>query len=421
MLKDLIKKKRKKSTLAVLDIGSTKIVCLIANIKPNGKIKILGIGHSESSGFRSGIITDRKLAEMSIITAIDIAEKMSEENIDKVIVTISSSGLRSHKVKSKLQLPGNIINERDIDNLIKHTIDKFDANRYEVMHYFPVEFSLDNVADIKNPVGLFGYDLNVLLHLITLPIPLVYNLINCLADCHIDVEEIVFSTYVAAFACLTQDEKDIGVTLIDMGGASTSYAIFANNILIHSGLIPLGGINITSDISKTLSISIKNAERIKTLYGSAIVTFADNYKMIDIPLIGEEAEGKEISSISNANLNNIIAARIGEIFDLLKIALNNAGIDKSLTERIVLTGGGSLVTGIKEFAMSNFKSKVRVSKPKILDGLSSEDDLTIFAPAIGVIQQISDKLVQSNYSENGDENKKQTTLEHVMSWVKENL
>jgi cell division protein FtsA len=250
---------------------------------------------------------------------------------------------------------------------------------------------------------------------------MVYNVVNCLAKCHLDIEEIVSSAYIAGFSCLTQDEKELGVILIDIGSTNTSYSIFFKNILIHSGVVPLGGMNVTSDIAKILSISMKNAERLKTLYGSSLVTFADNYKMIDVPLIGSESEEKEICSISNANLNNIIAARIEEIFNLIKFSINKASIDKALVERIVLTGGGSLISGVKEFAGSSFNSKIRIAKPTILEGLSPEDDFTNFASAIGVFEQISSKYQEASESGLGGASRHQSVREVVTSWIKENF
>lgn len=421
MYKLLINKNRKKSIVSVLDIGSSKIACLIGQVKLNGKIKIIGIGHSESAGFKSGMITDRKLAENSIITAIDIAEKMCGENIDKVILSMSSSSMKSCNIQAKLTLPGNIITEKDVENLIKHSLGNFSSSQYEILHYFVKDFELDNESGIKDPVGLFGYELTVSLHILALPVSMVYNVVNCLAKCHLDIEEIVSSAYIAGFSCLTQDEKELGVILIDIGSTNTSYSIFFKNILIHSGVVPLGGMNVTSDIAKILSISMKNAERLKTLYGSSLVTFADNYKMIDVPLIGSESEEKEICSISNANLNNIIAARIEEIFNLIKFSINKASIDKALVDRIVLTGGGSLISGVKEFAGSSFNSKIRIAKPTILEGLSPEDDFTNFASAIGVFEQISSKYQEASESGLGGASRHQSVREVVTSWIKENF
>lgn len=419
MFKFLFKKKRKKSLVAVLDIGATKIICLIAYLKPDGALNVVGVGHCESSGFKSGVITNVKQAENSIVTAVEIAERMCGEEIDRVIVTLSSSTIHSSIINSELHLPGKKINERDINNLIRHTIANIDSEKEEIIHYAPIKYALDDVSGIENPVGLFGYKLSLDLQVITLPTSLVYNLVNCLADCHLDVEDIIISPFASSYACMTQDEKDLGAILVDMGGATTSFAVFAEGGLVYCGAIPLGGSSITSDIAKTLTISSKNAERIKTISGSAIVTFADNYKMIDLPVIGDQIDAQ--SSITNANLNNIIGARVEEIFEILFSALKKAKINESCIQRIVLTGGGSLMVGVKEFLMNNFKYKVRLSKSVMLDGLTGNEELATYASSIGALKYLSEKSYRNYLRMKSQSKNEENFYKQLSSWIKENF
>jgi cell division protein FtsA len=414
MLKHLFRKKKKKYIVAVLDIGSTKIICLIAYVKPNGKVNVVGIGHSESSGIKNGIITDKKLAESSIVTAVDMAEKMSSEEIDRVILTFSSSSIESKIISSQLSLPGTIINERDVENLLKHSLGAINTNKAEIIHYSPIQYSLDDSKDIKNPIGLFGYKLKVNLHTITLPVSLVYNLMNCLASCHLDMDDIIISPFASSYSFLTEDERDLGALVIDLGGATTSYAGFYRKKLLITGGVPVGANNITYDIAKILSINTKNAERIKILHGSASVTFADNYRMIDLPIAGEDGEFLQ-SQISCAELNSIISARVEEIFEMIINIIQKQSVDHVIFNRVILTGGGSLLVGIKELALNIFKGKVRLGKPFAVDGLNLEEENTSFSSAIGTLLYLAEKSQKNYLSNKTNAQKKQSIFKYFYS------
>lgn len=386
MFKKLFKKRSNQEIKAIVDIGSTKIVCLIGYINFDYEVQVIGIGYSETNGFKDGIITDKNLFENSLLTAIESAEKNAKIRIDKVIITLSTSKMQSHIVNTKLELNGNIINENDINISLKYSLNKFDSSKYEIIHYFMSEFNLDDVSDIKNPIGLFGHALNITIHVITLPVSVVFNLVNSFANCQLDVEQIYSSHYMSIFSFIDEDYAEDGVTLFEIGGANSTISIFKNENLLYLKTIPLGGINVTNDIAKTLMINFKNAERIKTINGSAIVTFADNYKMFDLPAVKDSFDDKGYSSISSSELNNIISARIEEILTILyNYVEKNNDIDKSILSKIVVLGGSSLLPGMKELMLNLFKCRIKIAKPKLLDGISSEEETISLAPIIGYV------------------------------------
>lgn len=403
-----------KNIVSVLDIGSSKIICLIARIVGK-KIEIIGSGCQSANGFKNGNISDPKLAKASIIAAVDQAEKAANLTIDKVILALNGNKICSNYMNPSITLKRQKITNYDVSSLISNGIKDIEKAGREVIHYFQLRYSVDDNNDVKNPCGLLGNKLSAEIHFVTVPSILLENIINCLASCQLNVEDCIFAPYAAGLTNLTENDKEFGATIIDFGDGITSYALFSQNNMVNCGFIPIGSRSITNDIAKSFMLDLATAERIKTIYGAASVDYADNQKMINYKVEGNilghfETEER---SISNAELNEVINARIDEILNLLKTVLSRQyELFPNTKHNIIFTGGGSMLTGIGQEASKILSSKVRLGKPVAMPELSQEFTSANYATAIGILQYVSNGI--SNHTDLT----KSSLVDKIMSWVR---
>lgn len=414
--------KTRSGVIAALDLGTTKIACFIARVDPNGKIEIIGIGHQLSRGFRAGVVTDIKLAEQAILAAIEAAERMAATSIDSVIVNISGQKMASQHVSSQLPLQGNEITEKDIQKVLCLAINQSRHPEQELIHAIPLEYAIDGVVGIRDPKGMFGKQLTTYVHLITAPVATIMNLVNCLAKCQLDIEELVVSPFAAGLASLTEDEKELGVTLLDMGGGHTSFAVFKQGFLIYADSIPIGGHHITSDIAQGLSTTLSVAERLKTLHGNTVPTAVDEHELIEVPLLGEqEASREEMHHIPRAMLGNIIRPRVEEILEMIADKLHHSGVDHLSSKRLVLTGGGSQLMGMKELTSHYFSKQVRIGVPRTVEGLAESTKGPAFSTIVGMLQFAANKAQEVRYHIENYEEKRHGYVGKILKWLQENF
>jgi cell division protein FtsA len=411
--------KSKYGIISVLDIGSTKIVCFVVRMDMAGNSEIIGIGHQISQGFRAGTITDIKLAETSILNCIETAEKMAQENIEKIIVNISGNRITSHHLVTHAAIGPSPITERDIGRIITQSLEQYSQPETDIIHTIPLDYSIDGTDGIKDPVRMVGKQLTGKLHLVTAPATSIVNLANCLARCQLSVADFIISPYAAGLACLTNDEMELGSAVIDMGGGTTSFALFKSGNMIYADSIAVGGKHVTSDIARGLSTDMVNAERIKTLYGNAICTNADHKEMINVPYIGEEDE-MGMHHIPRALLAEIIAPRIEETLEMIKHQLDLSGFASLVGQNIVITGGASQLLGLKELAGRILGKHVRIGYPKALEGLAESTKGTAFSTAIGMVQFASSKVSHAQYDLH-EQNEKKGRVSKLIRWLQENF
>jgi len=381
-------------SIAALDIGSTKVACFIARLQPDGGIKVTGIGHQLSKGIRSGHIVDIIEAETSVVAAVHAAEQMADETIENVVVNLAGAGVTSRSVTVELTVSGGSVTERDLADILVEGRASLENDDTEIIHCFPVQYTLDEVKNIRDPRGMVGEKLGADLHIITAPATMIRNITNCLAHCHLNAVEFVVSPYASALACLEPDEMELGVTLIDMGGGVTSMAVFAGGKNLYTDVIPIGGTHVTSDMAKGLSTSIANAERLKTLHGSAVPTSADDQAMIDVPQLGEEDTSEGGNLMPRSMLVGIIRPRLEEIFEMIRSKIEVAGMDAIAGRRVVLTGGASQLLGARELASRVLGKQARIAKPRILNGLADSVSGPAFSAPIGVLEYARRKTLE---------------------------
>ena len=386
-----IHRRTRSGLVAALDVGTTKVCCLIARlgsergVAPGDGLKIIGIGHQVSHGLRSGTVVDLDDTEASIRATVEAAEQMAGENIRQVVVNLSGGEPASRLIAYEISIAGHEIGDADLRRILDPTVLKNGlAKDRELVHTIPVGYSIDGNRGVRDPRGMFGEKFGVSMHVISAKSGAVRNLETSVQRCHLDVEDMVVSPYASGLAALVDDEIQLGVTCIDMGGGTTSFAVFFDGELVHTDSIPVGGVHVTNDIARGLSTPLKQAERMKTLYGSAMPSSSDDREVIKAPLVGEE-KNAEASHIPRSMLVGIIRPRIEETLEMVRDRLKAAGFDKVGGRRVVLTGGASQLPGARELAASIIDKQVRMSRPKTIEGMAEVISGPAFATSAGLL------------------------------------
>ncbi len=369
--------------LGVVDVGTTKVCCFVVKIE-DGEPRIAGIGHQVSKGVRNGVIVDSEAANASILNAVHAAEEMAGTTLNDVVVNLSGGFGASRLVKAELALNGREVSDTAMRRVLDQGYRIKDVPDRTLIHSIPVGFSIDGGRSIRDPRGLFGQKLAVNMNIVTASFGAVRNLSNCVARCHLETAAIVVSPYASGLSSLVEDESELGVTVIDMGGGTTTIGVFFDGNLVFADGVAVGGGHVTNDIARGLSTPITHAERMKTLYGSAIASPSDEREMITVPLVGEEDDG-HANHVPKSILVGIIAPRLEETFELVRDRLEASGFDKITGRRVVLTGGASQLPGVRELAGLILDKQVRVGRPSRIDGLAESTQGPAFSTIAGLI------------------------------------
>jgi cell division protein FtsA len=381
-----VQAKARNGLVAALDIGTTKVCCLIARAGGGEPTRVLGIGHHASQGVRHGTLVDLDAAEATIRITVEAAERMAGDNIRGVVVNVSTGAPRSRLVAYEVSVSGHEISDTDLRRILDPAgFSDSIPDEHDIVHTIPVGYSIDGCRGVRDPRGMFGQRLGVNLHLITASAGAVRNLSNCVTRCHLEIAGKVVSPYAAALGCLVEDETQLGVTLIDMGGGTTSVAVFFDSELVHTDSIPLGGLHVTRDLARGLSTPMTQAERIKTLYGSCQPSPSDARQIVEVPPIADDG-ATEGTHVPRSMLVGIIRPRVEEIFEMVRARVHDAGLDKVAGRRIVLTGGGSQLPGAPELAGQILDKQVRVGRPRGLNGLPEATAGPAFATCAGLLR-----------------------------------
>jgi len=375
---------------AALDIGSSKIACLIARSENEGSPRVVCIGHQLSEGMKHGGVSNMEALQYAIGQAVTAAEQMAGETLQRVTVNISSAQLTSQSVDIELPLNGREVTENDLARILAQgqtmLPDDCENQLLELLQTVPTGYSIDGQKNIRDPLGMTGSLLHTQMHLIAAGFGPVRTLATAIARCHLDVEQIVASPYASGLACLVEDEMDLGSLIIDMGAGTTSYAVFFDGAVVHTGGVPLGGAHITNDIARGLTTSVAQAERLKTLFGNAIQSPMDERETIDVPLVGEEETPSNANHLPKAHLIRIIQPRIEEIFSFVKAEITRLGCEDMLASGAVITGGATQLPGMAELAEEVLGIPVRLGMPKGVGGLADVVKSPAFSTGVGLVQ-----------------------------------
>ncbi len=414
-------KKNGNGSIAVLDIGTAKIACFIAYIDSAGEIKIAGIGHQLSKGIRAGVITDFAEAEISIANAVHAAEQMAGGTVESVIISLSGGNLNSRNVTVEMSLFGEEVTDRDIMDIIEQARASIAHNEHEILHSIPVSYYLDGARGIVDPRKMFGKKLGADVHMITGLSGVMHNLSHCVGRCHLNVDDYIAAPYASALSCLEEDEKQLGVTLIDMGAGGTSFCIIAGGKNIYTDSVPIGGMHVTNDIARGLSTSLSHAERLKTLHGSAVATASDDQIMVEVPPLGEE-DSDESNTLPRSMLVGVIRPRIEEIFEMIRGKIEMSNMAAYAGKRVVLTGGASQLLGVREMAGNILGKQVRLGRPRMMPGLADSVSGPAFATALGMLEyRVNKPREEQMFETHRHRGGMMVGFEKLIHWFKDNF
>jgi cell division protein FtsA len=383
---------RPSGVFGVLDIGTTKIVCIIGRVESDFSLRVLGFGWQKGRGVRSGGITDIEDAERAIRATVGQAEEMAGTRLRDVIVNLSCGQPESRLFNVQWPVGGRAVNEADIRRLLQEGRGRAASDGREIIHALPLSFTADDVQGVIDPRGLHCETLTARLHVVDALTTALRTLGAAMARCDLDISELVSAPMAAGLATLVEDEKQLGATVLDMGGGTTGMAVFAEGQLLHTAQLPIGGVHVTNDIARGLSTPVAHAERLKTLYGSAQSSPDDDREMLPVPLVGEEEH--QIAKVPRSMVVNIIRPRLEETFEMVKERLDGSGLGRVAGSRVVLTGGASQLSGAREMATRILGRTVRSGKPSREQrafGMTALRDLPesacgpAFATAVGLL------------------------------------
>ena len=374
-------------TFGVLDIGSTKVVCVIARVEGAGsgspEPRALGFGWQRARGVRAGSVVDLEEAEAAIRAAVGQAEEMADTQLRGAIVNLSCGQPESHHQRIQWPIGGRAVTEADLRAILAEGQRRGAEDGRETVHAFPLGFVADATPGVEDPSGMVCDTLAARLHLVDAAQTSLRNLGACLLRCDLEVEELVSAPFAAGLATLVEDEKRLGATVIDMGGGTTTMAVFGDGHLLHTAQLPVGGWNVTNDLARGLSTPLAHAERLKTLHGGALSAPDDEREWLHVPQVGEEED--RVTRMPRAMVVNIIRPRLEETFELAKDRLAAAGLSQDMGRRVVLTGGASQLVGARELAARVLDRQVRLGRPHAVAGLPEAASGPAFAATLGLL------------------------------------
>ncbi|MEP1208869.1 MAG: cell division protein FtsA [Rhizobiaceae bacterium] len=424
----------KSTIVSVLDVGSTKISCMIAKLRPRSEvdvlpnrshsIEVLGFGHQRSRGIKSGVIVDMDKAETALRLAVDAAENSAKMPIESLIVAVTSGRLSSETFSSGIALNGHEVEPSDVKAVLAAGHKSAMQDQRAILHSLPIGYSIDVEHGIRDPLGMVGEELGVDMHVVSCDAAPLRNLENCINRSHLRVDGMVAAPYASGLSALVEDETQMGCACIDMGGGTTTVSIFLNGQLMFADAIAVGGNHVTMDIARILSMRVSDAERLKVLHGKATPIQVDESEMIAVPPIGDDSHVMP-DQVSVAQLAQFIRPRVEETFELVRDRINRSGFAGAVGRRIVLTGGASQLVGVSEVATRILSANIRLGRPMGISGLPKTAKGPAFSTAAGLL--IYPQVAGSEYADRSSKtanliaNSNGGSFSRVTRWLKESF
>lgn len=402
-----------------LDIGTSKVVAIVGEIKADGGLNIVGIGSNRSRGLKKGTVVNIESTVESIQRAIEEAELMAGCRIHSVYSGIAGSHIRSMNSHGIVAIRDREVTRADIDRVIDAAQAVAIPADQRVLHILPQEYIIDSQEGVKEPLGMSGVRLEAKVHLVTCAINAVQNIEKCIKRCGLATEEIILEQLASSYAVLTEDEKELGVCMVDIGGGTTDIAVFTEGAIRHTGVIPIAGDQVTNDIAMALRTPTDHAEEIKIKYACALTQLASPGEMIKVPGVGDRPPRE----LSRQALAEVVEPRYDELFTLVKAELQRSGYENLLGAGIVLTGGTSKMEGVIELAEEIFHMPVRIGMPQTVKGLADIVRNPIYATGVGLLLYGMRQQRHQERSQNPVPVKEPqvSILERVRIWLKNNF
>lgn len=377
----MAKKPANKDLLVGIDIGTSKVVTLVGETTADGSVNVIGYGSHPSQGLKRGVVVNIESTVQSIQRSVEDAEHMAGCEIFSAFTGIAGSHIRSVNSHGIVAIRDREVSQNDVERVIDAAKAIAIPADQKILHVLPQEFIIDNQDSIREPVGMSGVRLEAKVHIVTGAVSAAQNIVKCMKRCGLATSDIVLEQFASSQSILTDDEKELGVCMVDIGGGTSDIAIFTDGAIRHTAVIPIAGDQVTNDIAIALRTPTRNAEEIKITHGCALQDLVDSTEMIDIPTIGDRA-GRRISAKA---LAEVVEARYEELFSLAYEELRRSGLENVIAAGIVLTGGASKVRGAKELAERVFNIPVRIGKPYNVTGLPDIIHNPIYATGVGLL------------------------------------
>ncbi len=374
-------KKSERNIIVGLDIGTSKVVALIAEIQPDKRLEIIGVGQDSSKGLKRGVVVNIESTVQSIQKAVEEAELMAGCEVRQVFAGIAGSHINSLNSHGIVPIRDVEVTQADVDRVIEAAKAVAISADQTILHILPQEFLIDNQGGIREPIGMSGVRLEARVHMVTGAVSAAQNITKSVKRCGLEVSDVILEQLASSYAVLSDDEKELGVCMVDIGGGTTDIAIFSHGAIKHTAVIPIAGDQVTNDIAMALRTPTKAAEEIKMSYAHALTELANTGQMIEVPSVNERP-GRKISSKA---LSEVVSARYEELFALVREEIARSGFEDLIAAGVVLTGGAANVKGGVELAESVFHMPVRLARPKRVVGLPENMNTSKYATSVGLL------------------------------------
>lgn len=374
-------RKSDRNLIVGLDIGTSKVACIVGEINEDGDIEVIGIGTHPSRGLKKGVVVNLETTVQSIQRAVEEAELMAGCRVQSVYAGIAGSHISSMNSHGIVAIKDKEVVQSDVDRVIDSARAVAIPADQKILHILPQEFVIDRQEGIKEPIGMSGIRLEARVHIVTGAVSAAQNIVKCIRRCGLEVEDIILEQLASCAAVLTDDEKDSGVCLVDIGGGTTDLAVFTDGAIRHTAVIPIAGDQVTNDIAVALRTPTQSAEDIKIKQACALTQLAKLEDLIEVPSIGD----RPVRQISRLNLAEIVEPRYDELLRLVQAELRRSGFEDLIAAGIVLSGGSAKMEGLVELAEEIFHMPVRLGIPQYVTGLNDVIRNPIYATGVGLL------------------------------------
>jgi len=378
---EMASKKLEKSLVVGLDVGTSKIVAIVGEVQPDGTVEVIGLGSHPSRGLKRGVIVDMASTEQAIQRAVEEAELMAGCEIHSVFAGISGNHIGSLNSDGTVAIKDKEVSEGDVERVLDAARAVPVAADQKILHVLPQEYVIDNQDGIRQPIGMAGVRLEAHVHVVTAALSATQNIGKCVARCGLVIDELIMQPLAASYSVLTEDEKDLGVCLVDIGAGTTDIAVFTDGAIRHTTCIPIAGDQVTNDIAVALRTPTQHAEDIKIKYACALEQLARNDETIQVPSVGDRTSRR----LARQTLAQVVEARYRELFSLVLAELRRSGLENMVAAGLVMTGGASRMEGAEELAEEIFHMPVRLATPQGVTGLADVVCNAIHATGVGLL------------------------------------
>ena len=364
-----------------LDIGTSKVLAIVGELTPTGEVEIIGVGHHPSRGMKKGVVVNIESTVQSIQRAVEEAELMAGCQIHSVYAGIAGSHISSFNSHGIVAIKDKEVGPGDVERVIEAARALAIPADQKILHILPQEFIIDKQEGIREPIGMSGVRLEAKVHIVTGAVSAAQNIIKCVRRCGLEVDDIILEQLASSISTLTEDEKELGVCLVDIGGGTTDISVFTDGAIRHTAVIPIAGDQVTNDIAVALRTPTQYAEDIKKKYGCALTQLAHRDETIEVPSVGDRPPRK----LSRQTLAEVIEPRIEELYSLIQAELRRSGFEDLVGSGLVLTGGSAKMEGVVDLAEEVFHMPVRLGVPQYVGGLKGVVQNPIFATGVGLV------------------------------------